>query len=155
MGPVPILYAIFFFIGHFLRRFSRSVANHSDCLLYLRRNSRNFIVACKNCYIFALRKNDDTTSQQKKKDHFCSRSIVLWLSRTENDRFEVQIKQSINNKKNKIMKTMELTPMTVAQYNNAAMTEKVMKAVKNALKNTLKFLMFISPIYLQATQNMK
>lgn len=52
------------------------------------------------------------------------------------------------------MKTMELTPMTVAQYNNAAMTEKVMKAVKNALKNTLKFLMFISPIYLQATQNM-
>ena len=53
------------------------------------------------------------------------------------------------------MKTMELTPMTVAQYNNAAMTEKAMKAVKNALKNTLKFLMFISPIYLQATQNMK
>lgn len=53
------------------------------------------------------------------------------------------------------MKTMELTPMAVAQYNNAAMTEKVMKAVKNALKNTLKFLMFISPIYLQATQNMK
>ena len=81
--------------------------------------------------------------------------MISKLPGTENDRFEVQIKQSINNKKNKIMKTMELTPMTVAQYNNAAMTEKVMKAVKNALKNTLKFLMFISPIYLQATQNMK
>ena len=81
--------------------------------------------------------------------------MISKLPGTENDSFEVQIKQSINNKKNKIMKTMELTPMAVAQYNNAAMTEKVMKAVKNALKNTLKFLMFISPIYLQATQNMK
>ena len=81
--------------------------------------------------------------------------MISKLPGTENNRFEVPIKQSINNKKNKIMKTMELTPMTVAQYNNAAMTEKVMKAVKNALKNTLKFLMFISPIYLQATQNMK
>lgn len=53
------------------------------------------------------------------------------------------------------MKTMELTPMTVAQYNNAAMTEKVMKAVKNAVKNTFKFLLFISPVYLQTTQNTK
>lgn len=53
------------------------------------------------------------------------------------------------------MKTMELTPMTVAQYNNAAMAEKVMKAVKNAVKNTFKFLLFISPVYLQATQNTK
>ena len=84
-----------------------------------------------------------------------AKTAISLLSETENKTFEVQIKQSINNKKNKIMKTMELTPMTVAQYNNAAMTEKVMKAVKNAVKNTFKFLLFISPVYLQATQNTK
>ena len=57
------------------------------------------------------------------------------------------------------MKAMELTPMTVAQYDNAAMEEKVMKAVKNALKkalkNTIKFLLFISPVYPQVSQEMR
>ena len=53
------------------------------------------------------------------------------------------------------MKAMELTPMTVAQFNSAAQAEKVMKAVKNALKSTVKFLMFISPVYPQVSQNMQ
>lgn len=51
------------------------------------------------------------------------------------------------------MKTMELSPMAVAQYNDAAVKENVLKAVKKALKNTFKFLLFISPVYAQMTSN--
>ncbi len=51
------------------------------------------------------------------------------------------------------MKAMELTPMTVAQFNSAAVADKVKKAVKRALKCTLLFLMFISPVYPQVTQD--
>ena len=53
------------------------------------------------------------------------------------------------------MKAMELTPMTVAQFDSSAQAEKVMKAVKNAFKSTMKFLMFISPVYPQVTQKMQ
>lgn len=50
------------------------------------------------------------------------------------------------------MKTMEITPMAVAEYNGAVAKEKVMKAVKNALKSTFKFLLFISPVYPQVSK---
>lgn len=61
-------------------------------------------------------------------------------------------KQSINTLINKIMKTMEITPMAVAEYNGAVAKEKVLKAVKNALKSTFKFLLFISPVYPQVSK---
>ena len=53
------------------------------------------------------------------------------------------------------MKTMELTPMTVAQYKGEAMVEKFKKSAKRALASTFKFLLFISPVYPQCTQGMK
>ena len=50
------------------------------------------------------------------------------------------------------MKTMEITPMAVAEYNGAVAKEKVLKAVKNALKSTFKFFLFISPVYPQVSK---
>ena len=52
------------------------------------------------------------------------------------------------------MKTMNATPMTVAQYESSATVVKAMKSVKKGLSNTVKFLMFISPVYPQCTQKM-
>ena len=60
-----------------------------------------------------------------------------------------------NNKNNTIMKTMELSPMTVAQYKGEAMVKKFMKSAKQAIASTFKFLLFISPVYPQCTQGMK
>ena len=53
------------------------------------------------------------------------------------------------------MKTMNVTPMTVAQYESSATVVKVMNAVKKGLSGTVKFLMFISPVYPQCTQGMR
>ncbi|MBO4658051.1 MAG: hypothetical protein J5637_00355 [Prevotella sp.] len=53
------------------------------------------------------------------------------------------------------MKTMEISPISVAQYRGEAMAEKCMKSIKRAMKSTVKFLMFISPVYPQCTQGMK
>ena len=53
------------------------------------------------------------------------------------------------------MKTMNATPMTVAQYEGSATVVKAMKSVKKGLANMVKFLMFISPVYPQCTQVMK
>ena len=62
------------------------------------------------------------------------------------------------------MKTMELSPMTVAQYKGEAMVKKFMKSAKQAIASTFKFLLFISPfkfllfispVYPQCTQGMK
>lgn len=50
------------------------------------------------------------------------------------------------------MKTMELSPMAVAQLESEAIGKKVMKAVKKGLASTMKFLLFISPVYPQCTQ---
>ena len=68
--------------------------------------------------------------------------------------------RSENNKNKKtkkytIMKTMNVTPMTVAQYESSATVVKMMKAVKKGLASTVKFLMFISPVYPQCTQGMR
>lgn len=52
------------------------------------------------------------------------------------------------------MKAMELTPMAGAQFNSAAVADKVMNAVKKALRSTVKFLMFISPVYPQVSQKL-
>ena len=62
--------------------------------------------------------------------------------------------QEIKNKKYTIMKTMNATPMTVAQYEGSATVVKAMKSVKKGLANMVKFLMFISPVYPQCTQGM-
>ena len=64
-------------------------------------------------------------------------------------------KQKNSNQKNTIMKTMEFTTTTVAQFENEAMAEKFKKSLKRALTNTFKFLLFISPVYPQCTQGMK
>ncbi len=53
------------------------------------------------------------------------------------------------------MKTMELSTMTAAGYKAEAMTEKCKKAMKRYLASTVKFLLFISPVYPQCTQGMK
>lgn len=53
------------------------------------------------------------------------------------------------------MKTMEFTTTTVAQFENEAMAEKFKKSLKRALTSTFKFLLFISPVYPQCTQEMK
>ena len=53
------------------------------------------------------------------------------------------------------MKTMNATPMTVAQYESRATVVKVMNAAKKGLASMVKFLMFISPVYPQCTQAMK
>ena len=53
------------------------------------------------------------------------------------------------------MKTMNVTPMTVAQYESSATVVKMMKVVKKGLASTVKFLMFISPVYPQCTQGMR
>jgi len=53
------------------------------------------------------------------------------------------------------MKTMELSPMTVAQYKGEAMVKKFVKSAKQAIACTFKFLLFISPVYPQCTQGMK
>ena len=69
-----------------------------------------------------------------------------------------QKQQNNKNKKTKkytIMKTMNVTPMTVAQYESSATVVKMMKAVKKGLASTVKFLMFISPVYPQCTQGMR
>ena len=58
-------------------------------------------------------------------------------------------------KNNTIMKTMELSPMTVAQYKGEAIVKKFMKSAKQAIASTFKFLLFISPVYPQCTQGMK
>jgi hypothetical protein len=53
------------------------------------------------------------------------------------------------------MKTMELSTMAAAGYKAEAMTEKCKKAMKRYLASTVKFLLFISPVYPQCTQGMK
>ena len=53
------------------------------------------------------------------------------------------------------MKTMEMTTMGVALYEGQSKVENLNKAVKKGLRNTVKFLMFISPVYPQCTQGMK
>ena len=68
--------------------------------------------------------------------------------------------RSENNKNKKtkkytIMKTMNVTPMTVAQYESSATVVKMMKAVKKGLASTVKFPMFIGPVYPQCTQGMR
>ena len=47
---------------------------------------------------------------------------------------------------------MELTQLTVAQYEGQATMKSVMKAVKKGFASTMKFLLFISPVYPQCTQ---
>jgi hypothetical protein len=64
-------------------------------------------------------------------------------------------KQQEIKKKYTIMKTMNATPMTVAQYESSATVVKVMNAAKKGLASMVKFLMFISPVYPQCTQVMK
>ena len=66
-----------------------------------------------------------------------------------------QNNKKIKTKKYTIMKTMNVTPMTVAQYESSATVVKVMNAVKKGLAGTVKFLMFISPVYPQCTQGMR
>jgi len=61
-------------------------------------------------------------------------------------------KRTIITKKDTIMKTMELTQLTVAQYEGQATMKSVMKAVKKGFASTMKFLLFISPVYPQCTQ---
>ena len=56
------------------------------------------------------------------------------------------------------MKTMELTPTTVANYNSMAMTTRVnniKKAAKKFFKATYRFLMVISPVYPQYVESQK
>ena len=53
------------------------------------------------------------------------------------------------------MKTMQLSPITVAQYKGETMVKKFVKSAKQAIACTFKFLLFISPVYPQCTQGMK
>ncbi len=56
------------------------------------------------------------------------------------------------------MKTMELTPTTVANYSSMSMTTRVInfkEATKKFLKATWRFLMVISPAYPQYVESEK
>ena len=53
------------------------------------------------------------------------------------------------------MKTMEMTTMGVTLYEGQSRVENLKKVVKKGLRSTVKFLMFISPVYPQCTQGMK
>ena len=63
-----------------------------------------------------------------------------------------------NNKKDTIMKTMELTPTTVANFDSTAMETRVSnfkKAAKKCFKATCRFLVMISPVYPQYVASQK
>lgn len=56
------------------------------------------------------------------------------------------------------MKTMDLTPTTVANFNSMAMTTRVSnfkKAAKKFFKATCRFLIVISPAYPQYVESQK
>ena len=56
------------------------------------------------------------------------------------------------------MKTMELTPTTVANFDSMAMETRVSnfkKAAKKCLKATCRFLVMISPVYPQYVASQK
>lgn len=50
---------------------------------------------------------------------------------------------------------MNASPMTVAQYESSAAVVKVMNVVKKGLASTMKFLLFISPVYPHVAQGAK
>ena len=71
---------------------------------------------------------------------------------------EERKKKIIITKKDTIMKTMELTPTTVAKFDNTAMATRVSnfkKAAKKFFKATYRFLMVISPVYPQYVESQK
>ena len=56
------------------------------------------------------------------------------------------------------MKAMELTPTTVAQFDNTTMATRVSnfkKSAKKFFKATYRFLMVISPVYPQYVDSLK
>ena len=71
---------------------------------------------------------------------------------------EERKKKIIITKKDTIMKTMELTPTTVANFDSTAMATRVSnfkKAAKKFFKATYRFLMVISPVYPQYVESQK
>ena len=61
-------------------------------------------------------------------------------------------------KKDTIMKTIELTPTTVANFDSTAMTTRVSnfkKAAKKFFKATCRFFVVISPAYPQYVESMQ